>query len=281
MEELFQAFLAEGKLIYDYLGKPAMILVGAAIAHRLSGALIDRITNASFGQSGNSLSGKRRETIRGLLKNLAKYAVWFVALVSVLDCYGVPVMAILSTVGVVGVALAFGAQSLCKDIITGFFILLEDQYFVGEYIEAQGVAGYVEQFTLRCTYLRDFDGRLHILPNGSMNMVTNHHRGNRRVMVEIGITYEKDIGEALKLLQNVCDEVNDLKQDVIRERVTAQGVVDMTVSGVVIRMLGKAETMMQWDVERELRQRALNTLIRAGYEIPYPRSHVVVEPYHD
>jgi small conductance mechanosensitive channel len=190
-------------------------------------------------------------------------------------------MAVLSTVGVVGVALAFGAQSLCKDIIPGFFILLEDQYFVGEYIEAQGVAGYVEQFTLRCTYLRDFDGRLHIVPNGSINLVTNHHRGNRRVMVEIGITYDKDIGEALKLLQKVCDEINELKKDVIRERVTALGVVDMTASGVVIRMLGKAETMMQWDVERELRRRALEALTRAGYDIPYPHSHVIVETSRD
>jgi small conductance mechanosensitive channel len=281
MRNWIESILGDGKLFYDYLAKPALIFIAAVIMLRLSGILVDRLTKASFGKAEDLLRGKRRDTIRGLLKNLAKYVVWFVAVVSILDCYHVPVMAVLSTVGVVGVALAFGAQSLCKDIITGFFILLEDQYFVGEYIEAQGVAGYVEQFTLRCTFLRDFDGRLHIVPNGSINLVTNHHRGNRRVMVEIGIAYDKDIGEALKLLQKVCDEINELKKDVIRERITALGVVDMTVSGVVIRMLGKAETMMQWDVERVLRRTALEALSQAGYDIPYPHSHVIVEPYHD
>lgn len=281
MKDWMESLLGNGELFYNYLMKPVLILVVAAVALRLIAMLIDRLTSASFKRTEDPMRGKRMDTIRSLLKNMAKYIIWFVAIVSVLDCYNVPVMAVLSTVGVVGVALAFGAQSLCKDIITGFFILLEDQYFVGEYIEAQGVAGYVEQFTLRCTYLRDFDGRLHIVPNGSINLVTNHHRGNRRVMVEIGITYDKDIGEALKLLQKVCDEINELKKDVIRERVTALGVVDMTASGVVIRMLGKAETMMQWDVERELRRRALEALTRAGYDIPYPHSHVIVETSRD
>ena len=269
----------DGSYIYHYIIKPVIILIAAMILLRLIRLLIGRLTKASLGkmEGRDPLYGKRRETLMSLLNNLVKYIVYFVAAVTILDCYNVPVMAILSTVGVLGVALAFGAQSLCKDIITGFFILLEDQYFVGEYIEAQGVAGTVEQFTLRCTSLRDFDGRLHIIPNGSMQMVTNHHRGSRRVMVEIGVAYDKDIGEALKLLQKVCDEINDVYKEVVREKVTAIGVVDMTVSGAIIRMVGKSETMKQWEIERDIRRKALETLMNAGYDIPYPHSQVIVE----
>jgi len=263
--------------IYDYLARPLLIIVAALVFYRLLVVLIDRLNHTGFSKTTDSAHGKRWDTIRGLLKNLGKYLVCFIAVVMVLDCFHVPVMAILSTVGIVGVALAFGAQSLCKDVITGFFILLENQYFVGEYIEAQGVAGFVEQFTLRCTYLRDFDGRLHIMPNGNMGLVTNHNRGNRRVMVEIAITYEKDIGEALVILQKACDEVNELFRDDIREKVSALGVVDLADSGVIIRMLGQSEAMMQWKIERELRKMALEALRAAGYEIPYPHTRVTVE----
>ena len=263
--------------LYSYVVKPVFIIIVAFVVLRLCGVLINRITKDNTNRATDPLQVRRRKTLRGLLKNIARYAVFFVSAITILDCYHVPIMAILSTVGIAGVALAFGAQSLCRDVITGFFILLEDQYFVGEYIEAQGVAGYVEQFTLRCTYLRDFDGRLHIIPNGNMQLVTNHHRGNRRVMVEIGITYDRDIGEALKLLQSACDAINEEYKDVIKEKVTAQGVVDITVSGLVIRMQGKSETMMQWEIEKALRRRALEALMAAGYDIPYPHSHVIYE----
>ena len=264
--------------MYDYAIRPILILVAAFVLYRLLLVLIDRLNPARLGKAADAAHGKRWDTIRGLLKNLGKYVVCFIAVVMVLDCFHVPVMAILSTVGIVGVALAFGAQSLCKDIITGFFILLENQYFVGEYIEAQGVAGFVEQFTLRCTYLRDFDGRLHIMPNGNMGLVTNHNRGNRRVMVEIGITYEKDIGEALVILQKACDEINEVFREDIREKVSALGVVDLADSGIIIRLLGQSEAMMQWKIERELRKKALEALLAAGYEIPYPHTRVTVEP---
>lgn len=269
--------LGDSILLYDYVVKPALIILAAVVLYRVLAVLVGRLTRQRANRAGDMVLNKRRDTLRGLLKNIAKYVVIFVAIVTILDCYHVPVMAILSTVGVVGVALAFGAQSLCRDVITGFFILIEDQYFVGEYIEAQGVAGYVEQFTLRCTYLRDFDGRLHIIPNGNMQLVTNHHRGNRRVMVEIGITYDRDIGEALKLLQSACDAINEEYKDVITDKITARGVVDITVSGVIIRMQGKSETMMQWDIERALRRKSLEALISAGYDIPYPHSHVIYE----
>ena len=246
---------------------------------RILRAIVDKAKAPDIGKVEAPFQKKRRETLRGLFKNLIGYLGWFFGVVLILDCFGIPVLAILSTVGIVGVALAFGAQSLCKDVITGLFIIVENQYFVGEYVEILNVAGIVEEFTLRCTYLRDFDGRLHIIPNGSTGLVTNHHRGNRRVMVEIGIAYERDIGEALTILQKVCDSVNEAYKDVVRDRITAVGVVDLSASGVIVRLVGKSETMMQWEIERALRRQSLDALKAAGYEIPYPHSHVVFEQY--
>ncbi|MCL2165781.1 MAG: mechanosensitive ion channel family protein [Clostridiales bacterium] len=260
--------------IVSYVLKPVLIILAMMILRRLLNVLINRLKWPGNGKESGSLQEKRRDTIKGLLKNLFKYVLVFITAVMVLECFRIPVMAILSTAGIVGVALAFGAQSLCKDIITGFFILLEDQYYVGEYIEAQGVAGFVEQFNLRCTYLRDFDGRLHIMPNGNMGLVTNHNRGNRRVMVEIGIPYEGDIGKALLILQKSCDAINEEFRDDIREAINAIGVVDLTASGISLRMLGQSETMTQWKIERALRQKALEDLMAAGYEIPYPQTKV-------
>ena len=267
----------DGAFLYNYIIIPALIVLISMILLRGSRLLIERLTKTGSGRIDDPLQNRRRETIRGLLQNLVKYAIYFVMTVTILNCYHVPVMAILSTVGVLGVALAFGAQSLCKDVITGFFILLEDQFFIGEYIEAQGVAGFVEQFTMRCTHLRDFDGRLHIIPNGSMGLVTNHHRGSRRVLVEMGIPYEKDIGQGLTVLQKACDEVNQQYTSVIKEKIKALGIVDLTSSGATIRMQGQAETIKHWEVERALRKQALEALIEAGFDIPYPHSRVILD----
>ena len=131
--------------------------------------------------------------------------------------------------------------------------------------------------TLRCTYLRDFDGRLHILPNGAMSIVTNHCRGASRVQIEITIPYSQGVDEALALLQAVCDSVAEKNKEIIRESFTALGIVGTNESGMVLRIVGKAESMTQWGLERELRKEIVNAFSRAGIEIPYPRTHVVLE----
>ena len=276
MDSWLQYLIGDGAFFLAYILKPVFIVGASLLLRWVCDSALMLVVAASQKAYEGPLAAKRQETIKSLLRNMVKYATSFIAVVMVLDCFHVPVMAILSTVGIVGVAVGFGAQSLCKDVITGFFILLENQYNVGEYIEAQGVEGFVEQFTMRCTYLRDFDGRLHIMPNGGMGLVTNHHRGSRRVMVEINIAYDRDIGEAIRLLQEACDRVNEANEDIIRERIVALGVVDMGASGMKVRMLGKAETMTQWKVERELRKSSIETLRRAGIDIPYPHSQIVM-----
>lgn len=269
--------LGENQQIIETILVPVLIIIGGMILIRVANALIDGLAKARLNRVSRPFDHNRIKTLEGLLKNIVKYGLYFVMAVTVLDRLHVPVMAILSTAGVLGVAVAFGAQSLCRDIITGFFILLEDQYLVGEYIEAQGVAGYVEQFNLRCTYLRDFDGRLHILPNGGMTLVTNHHRGKSRVLVELAVSYEEDINRVVEVLQKACDAVNEEFTEIIREKITALGIIDLTAAGMVVRMTGKSQPMEQWGIERALRKKAKESLAAAGIAIAYPHTQVILE----
>ncbi|MEL7624552.1 MAG: mechanosensitive ion channel family protein [Clostridiales bacterium] len=277
MREWIATYVVENQKILEIIFVPVLIIAGGLILIRVANALIDSLTKARLNRVSRPFDHNRIKTLESLLKNLVRYGLYFVMTVTVLDRLRVPVMAILSTAGVLGVAVAFGAQSLCRDIITGFFILFEDQYLVGEYIEAQGVAGYVEQFNLRCTYLRDFDGRLHILPNGGMTLVTNHHRGSCRVMVELTVSYEEDIGKVVAVLQEACDAVNEEFKEIIRDKITALGIVDLTAAGMVVRMMGKSQPMEQWGLERALRKKGKEALSAQGIAIAYPHTQVILE----
>jgi len=144
---------------------------------------------------------QRKNTIIRIAQNGLRWIVIFIAVVTAMDKLGLPILTILSTAGIVGIGVAFGAQSLFQDIITGFFILLENQYNVGEYIEAQGVSGFVENVTLRCTYLRDVNGSLHIIPNGQIGMVTNNNRGGSRALVNISVSYDSNIDLVMETLK--------------------------------------------------------------------------------
>ena len=277
MEKWLDKLWANGEVLLGYALTAAVILVVGRIVIRAGCSLAEKMMTMRLSREHTPEEAKRYATLTGLLQNIIRYSVLFIMAVTILDRFGVPVMAILSTAGVLGVGIAFGAQSLFKDVITGFFILLENQYYVGEYIEAQGVAGYVEKLTLRCTYLRDFDGRLHILPNGNMSLVTNHHRGGSRVLVDISISYESDIGRATEVLEQVCRKVALEFKDVLLEAPQVLGVVNLAESAVVIRLLAQSRALEQWAVERALRKEAKEAMQQAGIAIPYPHTYVILE----
>ena len=277
MEKRLEKLWANGEVLLGYALTIIIVLVAGRLIMRVGCSLVEKMMTMRLSKEHTPEEAKRSTTLTGLLQNIIRYGTLFIMAVTILDRFGVPVMAILSTAGVLGVGIAFGAQSLFKDVITGFFILLENQYYVGEYIEAQGVAGYVENLTLRCTYLRDFDGRLHILPNGNMGLVTNHHRGGSRVLVEVGVSYESDIGQAIRVLESVCARIKEEFAGVLREDPQVLGVVNLADSAVVIRIVAQAEALEQWAVERAIRREAKEALQEAGIEIPYPRTQVILE----
>jgi small conductance mechanosensitive channel len=197
-----------------------------------------------------------------------------VAFTPILEILGVNISSLIAAAGVGGLAIGFGAQSLVKDVITGFFILFEDQFHVGDYIETGGKSGIVEEMALRVTKMRDFNGDLHIVPNGSIDKVTNKCRGNMRALVEIGIAYEENIDNAIRVMDEVCKEVAH-ENDKIIEGPTVLGVTRLGEYDVIISVMAKTQPMEQWAVERELRKRIKERLDDRGIEIPYPRRMVI------
>ncbi|KYO67227.1 mechanosensitive ion channel family protein [Thermovenabulum gondwanense] len=195
----------------------------------------------------------RIKTLGGLLKSLLKYTVYFVALLILLDLAGINTSSLLTAAGIGGIAVGFGAQSLVKDVIAGFFILFEDQYQVGDYIETGEVEGFVEEVGFRITKLRDFGGQLHIIPNGEIKRVTNHTRGNMRALVKVKVSYEENIERVFSILREICEEIKTLEY--IKEGPDVLGITDFGLEGIEFTIISKTTPLKQWAVEREIRKK--------------------------
>lgn len=270
----FNQIFTQSTELFNLLATTVLILAGGMLLIKIGDASIKRIFHLR--QRNGSEIQPRERTLIHLLESCARYGIYFIMAVTILDRFGVPVLAILSTAGVLGVGIAFGAQSLFKDVISGFFILLENQYSVGEYIGIQGVEGFVEQVTLRCTYLRDFAGQLHILPNGSIGTVTNHSRGSRRALVEVGVAYDSDLEQVAEVLERVCEETAAELSDILEEKPVVQGITAFGDSAIVFRITAKAKALQQWTVEMRLRRRIKEAFQQESIEIPYPRCTVTM-----
>lgn len=224
---------------------------------------------------------RRVLTLRTLSRSVLRYVTYFIVGFTVLGqlakAADTDLRGFLAGAGILGVALGFGAQSLVKDVINGFFILLENQYAVGEYITTGQFSGFVEEVGLRITKIRDWGGEYHIIPNGQIQTVTNYSRGSMRAMVEVGISYEEDIDKALQVMGEVASGVREELAETIVDGPEVLGVVALGPSEVVIRTVAKTKPMEQWRVERELRKRYKEAFDREGIEIPYPRRVVITQ----
>ncbi|MDK2856431.1 MAG: moderate conductance mechanosensitive channel [Bacillota bacterium] len=273
-ERLSTLFLAAGRVLFVVL----VVLVGLALALRAGRLLIARALRPPEGKK-HPLDPRRAQTLQALLNSLLRYSLYFVALLIILDAVGVPTTSILASAGLAGLAVGFGAQNLVRDVITGFFILFEDQYGIGEYVRAAGVEGIVEDIGLRTTRLRDFNGDLHIIPNGQISLVTNKSRGSRRALVEVGVSYESDIVRAQEVLENISREIAATMPEIV-EGPTVLGITDLAESQVTFQILARTQPMAEWKVEREIRRRAKLALEAAGIEIPYPHRVVFLAGEH-
>ena len=195
---------------------------------------------------------RKAKTLSAIIKSLAKYIIYFIGLVIILDIFGIPTTSILATAGVGGLAVGFGAQSLVKDIITGFFILFEDYFSVGDYIETHGLDGVVEEIGIRSTRLRAFSGDLYIIPNGNIEIVTNRSRGDMRAWIDVRIDYKQDINLALEALNAVARKMSE--DDNINCGPKVLGVTNLAKDDIVVSIQAMAKPMEQWNVERKLRK---------------------------
>lgn len=255
-----------------YLGtciKVILILVFSKIIIKVLNTLIHKFFLRQK-QLKYGMNEKKADTLSGLLKNIIKYIVYFIAALWIFEAVGLDFKTVIAVTSVAGVAVGLGAQGLIKDVITGFFILFEDQFSVGDYVEIDGKAGVVEVLGLRITKLRDFSGDLHIIPNGSIIKVTNKSRGNMRAMVDVDISYNEDIDKAIKIISKLNEKMKKEFGDIV-EGPEVIGITKLGDVGITIRVIAKTVPMKQWDIEMELRRRIIYALEAENVKIPYPK----------
>ncbi|MDV3426583.1 MAG: mechanosensitive ion channel family protein [Bacillota bacterium] len=260
--------------VYNFLWNILLILIILTVMYLIIKAgniLIDKSVSRKK-RNPLLLSEGRSKTYGYVLKSVLKYGVYFLGLIVILSTVlGLKGVAF---AGIGGLAVAFGAQSLVKDIVNGFFILFEDQYSVGDYITIGDKSGIVEGLELRITKLRDFSGDLHIIPNGLIDKVTNHSRGLRRVLLQIDIAYEEKIDNAVKVINKVCSIYSKEDSDMAVEA-KVDGVSSLNDNSVSIRVIGKAKPLTELKCEMELRKRIKDELDKEGIEIPYPKIMII------
>ncbi len=216
------------------------------------------------------ISDRREATLIKLLQNVLSYVIYFIAIVMILSVLTINVQAMLAGAGIVGLAVGFGAQSLVKDVITGFFIIFEDQFSVGDYVRIGQFEGTVEEIGLRTTKIKSFTGEINILPNGSIVEVTNYSLYNSVAVLDIGIAYEGDIQYAEKVLQEYL-ETTPAKYEELVKAPELLGVQQFAASEVILRIVAETLPMKHWYIGRQLRKDIKLILDEHGIEIPFPR----------
>ena len=227
--------------------------------------------------SVTTLRERRGQTISQLLRSVGRVVIFAIALLLTFNVF-IDIGPILAGAGILGLAVSFGAQSLVKDVISGFFILFENQFAIGDVIEVAGKSGLVEKMTLRVVQLRDGEGVMHVVPNGEIKVVSNKTRGWSRAVVDVGVPYDENVDRALEVLR---DEAAQFSTDrtwgaQLDGPVEVLGVESLSDSSVVLRTMLRTQPGSQWNVAREFRRRIKNRFDRENLEIPFPQRRVHV-----
>lgn len=219
---------------------------------------------------------KRSETLVGILEKILKVSLWIVYLLMILNKFGVNVGPLLASVGFVGLALGFGAQELVRDMISGFFILLEDQIRNGDVAIINGTGGLVEKIDLRTITLRDFSGVVHIFQNGKIDTLANMTKEWSAMVLDIGVAYKENIDYVLEVMAQVSKELEEDEEygKLIIEPIEVLGVDALASSSVNIKVRIKTKPISQWYVGRAYRKKIKETFDEKGIEIPFPHQTI-------
>ncbi|MGM0900825.1 MAG: mechanosensitive ion channel family protein [Bacillota bacterium] len=251
-------------------------VIGIFIAFAVVKAIGNKVLQRTFTRLMNreDITEGRALTLQRLAENILSYVLIFILVASLFSIFGLSVASLIAGAGIVGLAIGFGAQGLVSDVVTGFFLLLEKQLDVNDYVTVGTVDGVVEAVGLRTTQIRSFDGTLNYLPNREITSVSNHSRGNMRALVDIGISYDDNIDHAVEVMQRACDLVAS-QNPMIAEGPNVIGVQAFGSSEVVLRVIAKTQNGEQWAVERQLRKAIKEAFDTNGIEIPFPHQVLI------
>ena len=249
--------------VYFVLRHLIPVIIKQTTAQRMKGKLGEEIK-------------KRSNTLSSVLIKTSLTIIVIFALFTILPEFGINITAMLAGLGVIGIAVGFGAQTLIKDYLSGLFIILEDPYDVGDVVRVGGIAGLVEEIGLRRTILRDLDGIVHSVPNSEIKTASNFTKGYSRVNLNISVAYGEDLDRVINVINRVCKEMAEdpkWKADFVTTPQVLR-VDNLGDSGIDIKILGDTKPIRQWDVMGELRLRLKRTFDAEEIEIPWPHTKV-------
>jgi small-conductance mechanosensitive channel len=284
------------------LARPLTILfivVLAWVANRLIRRAINRMTlriadpgaptiGQTFGRLQPSVlqtsrevklrSAARAETVGSVLKSISTVVIWTIAVMMILAEFGVSLGPLIAGAGIAGVALGFGAQSVVKDFLSGIFMLLEDQYGVGDVVDVGEAVGTVEALTLRTTRLRAVDGAVWHVPNGEIRRVGNMSQQWSRALLDVEVAYGTDLAHARDVIARVADDVfrEPTWTRIILEPPEIWGVESLGADAIAIRLVLKTKPGEQWSLQREIRARLKEAFDAEGIEIPFQQRTIWV-----
>jgi small conductance mechanosensitive channel len=255
-----------------------LAFVASALAAKLFARFRQRIVHIMTRNAGDQAEAveKRAQTVGGLLQKTAVTVIWTVAVIMSLKEVGFDVGPLLAGAGVAGLAIGFGAQNLVRDVITGLFILLENQIRVNDVAIINGTGGLVEEINLRTTVLRGLDGVVHIFPNGTIDELANMTRKFSYYVFDMGVAYKEDTDQVAEIMREIAEE---MRQDpeyapMILEPLEVLGVDQFADSAVVLKARIKTRPIKQWAVGREMNRRIKKKFDEVGIEIPFPHRSI-------
>jgi len=242
------------------------------IALRVTKMLSNRFTAQVIKKSDDPEFHKRTHTLASIIRYALIVLIIIVATMILLKEIGIEIGPLLAAAGIVGLAVGFGAQSLVKDVISGFFILLEDQVRVGDVVQIAGKVGVVEKIHLKTTILRDLSGNVHFVPNGQIDSVTNMTKDYSRYVFDIGVAYRENVDEVINVIKEVDEELrNDpAYKDDILEPIEVLGLDEFADSAIIIKARTTTKPIKQWYVGREFKRRLKMKFDEKDIEIPFP-----------
>ncbi|MDD4924359.1 MAG: mechanosensitive ion channel [Dehalococcoidales bacterium] len=274
IESIQEWLLAHGIVILAYIAIAYFI-------YRIAKAFVPRMVTSFVKSSGKGRHSKswferRAKTLTGLIVWMVAIITGMIAFFLILGELGQDITPLLASAGIVGVALALGAQTIVKDFLGGLFILMEDQYNKGDVIKIAGISGEVEEVNLRRTVLRDLDGIVHTIPNSAITTASNYTRDLSRVNLDVPVAYGEDLDKVFTVINRVGKEMaeDSYFSKLIKTPPQVLRVQKFADSGIEIRILGDVHPSMQWEVTGELRKRLKKAFDEEGIEIPWP--HVKV-----
>ncbi|RJX36626.1 mechanosensitive ion channel family protein [Paenibacillus pinisoli] len=245
----------------------ALIIIISKLIIWLVHKSLDRIVLERASKHSPS-QARRMTTVGKLVKNVTTYIMYFIGMLLMLSEVGINLGPLLAGAGVVGIAIGFGAQSLVKDILTGFFIILEDQFAVGDVIQTGTFKGTVEVIGLRTTKILSWTGEVHMIPNGMINEVTNFSVNNTLAVVDVLVAYEAQVDKAMSI---ISETMSRLEHENLVKQPEVLGVQLMSATSVTIRVTGECKPNTHHMVARAMNKAIKDALDRNGIEVPYPR----------